>query len=1102
MGNLTHTVSGDIASFRSAARVPIESLKCHFKPKQSFNGYDKPWPAGGGKNKLNPASWKSSNPYTINGVTFTLNNDGSVLANGKASGSDTTVGFGISVDVDTNFYFCANTSVDGQYEVYIWDATIGARATQWDGTTASLDSRFTTKREVKLIAGHYNVFTLRIVSGATAENVLFQPILMAATETDSTFEPYENICPIEGWDNINMYTTSGDYKIDYISGTTTSYNVTFIVNNNGLITASGTPTSYSSCSYGYIDVEGTETLYGTIFGSLNNITWNKPILINNNGNVITTSLPDSILSSGLDLSQFPNVKRVRIVLKRSINNIPMSGYCSVVIGKNRKITPNTIPITFPVLGKNKFDYNNANIINNKRLDDAGNEVSDASGSYCKTLISVIPNTTYTLSGYTENNVSKRIYYIDKNQNFISRTNAFGGISYTFTTPNNCYYCQIQNREVANAGWETIQLELGDIATTYELYNSNNTVYSGYIDIAAGKLIATHKIIDLSTLTWTPYARTSDGAIDRIKSENISDIMLPKTSSIVSNLIAEQFYSIPMNYDFTDYPNGISIHMSQGYFYKYFDGENYPQGKLVYELKNPICYPISKAELKTFLDQNNIWSNTNDITEVSYQIHDSNMIRERKNVISNTPHIEDSNTTYEHSNIICNTDMIAPLKEAKIYFYPQQVGEYDASPTNVRSITSYTGLDLYIGNNLPNEYQEVEYISGPVARSVINTGVYSNDDSLEFYMKFSFAGTANWDSLFGSWKSENHNACRLLLGSNNTATNFVWASNTRAGSSRSCLIYNNQTMESLINKPITIYLSHARCQLYVEGDDNYRNSNYTREGWTRGDLNSSTTIKINDSGGVTSPLNNNNTRMHTWYYFKIWKHGQLIRNFVPCYRKSDNEVGMYDTVGKQFYSRMTPGYPFSAGPNITNNGTRHISIDWSQIAGPIYGGYIDLINGTLVKTYDSVYINGSTKNTITSVGLSDNGTIGWSVMTDATNKILEANSNNFFTFYIDHLANNNYFSYATMYPYTFQSVSAYPNSIRFCFPTGGDDGVQDATVAGMKSYLSTHPFTLIGPLRATNYETYQLDTQIIKTLKGLNNVWTDLSGKIELKYWTH
>lgn len=35
MGRLTHTVSGDVASFRAASRVPLESLKFHFLPKQA-----------------------------------------------------------------------------------------------------------------------------------------------------------------------------------------------------------------------------------------------------------------------------------------------------------------------------------------------------------------------------------------------------------------------------------------------------------------------------------------------------------------------------------------------------------------------------------------------------------------------------------------------------------------------------------------------------------------------------------------------------------------------------------------------------------------------------------------------------------------------------------------------------------------------------------------------------------------------------------------------------------------------------------------------------------------------------------------------------------
>lgn len=42
MGGLSHTVSGDIASFRTPSRVPIESLKFHFLPKQEGSGDPSP----------------------------------------------------------------------------------------------------------------------------------------------------------------------------------------------------------------------------------------------------------------------------------------------------------------------------------------------------------------------------------------------------------------------------------------------------------------------------------------------------------------------------------------------------------------------------------------------------------------------------------------------------------------------------------------------------------------------------------------------------------------------------------------------------------------------------------------------------------------------------------------------------------------------------------------------------------------------------------------------------------------------------------------------------------------------------------------------------
>lgn len=50
-----------------------------------------------------------------------------------------------------------------------------------------------------------------------------------------------------------------------------------------------------------------------------------------------------------------------------------------------------------------------------------------------------------------------------------------------------------------------------------------------------------------------------------------------------------------------------------------------------------------------------------------------------------------------------------------------------------------------------------------------------------------------------------------------------------------------------------------------------------------------------------------------YYCKITVDGTLVRSFVPCYRKSDNIVGLYDLVNGVFYTNAGTG-DFAKGEN--------------------------------------------------------------------------------------------------------------------------------------------------------------------------------------------
>lgn len=48
--------------------------------------------------------------------------------------------------------------------------------------------------------------------------------------------------------------------------------------------------------------------------------------------------------------------------------------------------------------------------------------------------------------------------------------------------------------------------------------------------------------------------------------------------------------------------------------------------------------------------------------------------------------------------------------------------------------------------------------------------------------------------------------------------------------------------------------------------------------------------------------------------KIYDDGTLVRDFMPCYRKSDNVIGMYDLVNDQFYTNAWT-WTFTKWPDV-------------------------------------------------------------------------------------------------------------------------------------------------------------------------------------------
>lgn len=189
MARVTNTVSGNPASFRSPGSVPIRSLKIHFDPVQDFNGYGKPWLGGAGKNLLKNNRAVGTNEY--NGLTVVVYEDGHMKIDGTA-----TITFGLNINTNLSLssgsYVLSGCASGGSETTYALADTTNSNIIDF-GSGCSFTLSDSSTLYIRIV----------ILSGAIFNNAIFTPMIRKASETDDSWEPYENICPITGWTGIS-----------------------------------------------------------------------------------------------------------------------------------------------------------------------------------------------------------------------------------------------------------------------------------------------------------------------------------------------------------------------------------------------------------------------------------------------------------------------------------------------------------------------------------------------------------------------------------------------------------------------------------------------------------------------------------------------------------------------------------------------------------------------------------------------------------------------------------------------------------------------------------------------------------------------------------
>lgn len=198
------------------------------------------------------------------------------------------------------------------------------------------------------------------------------------------------------------------------------------------------------------------------------------------------------------------------------------------------------------------------------------------------------------------------------------------------------------------------------------------------------------------------------------------------------------------------------------------------------------------------------------------------------------------------------------------------------------------------SRLPSAYQEVEWIKS-TGTQWIDTGIIPNNQ-ITIQLKVMNLGITG-DTILGYWKTNDDYSMRLFNAggglyfdtikgsgySGRLSVSNAWSANVivefEAGNTEGGYQYVKDLQTDTI-------IRQKQGQRYAVGID---------------------TIKLNY-------YNDSKISKNQWYYVKLIDNGQLLIDIVPCYRKTDGEIGMYDLMSDTFLTNQGAG-TFLKGADI-------------------------------------------------------------------------------------------------------------------------------------------------------------------------------------------
>ena len=238
----------------------------------------------------------------------------------------------------------------------------------------------------------------------------------------------------------------------------------------------------------------------------------------------------------------------------------------------------------------------------------------------------------------------------------------------------------------------------------------------------------------------------------------------------------------------------------------------------------------------------------------------------------------------YPNLVVKIDYGMPTPEIETVIVPN-INQFDGTVVKIGTTVQPSSTISQNGDALPAEYQQVEYIQSS-GTQYIDTGYKANQDT-SIHMNVSSTSTAN-QAFYCSRSGLSSNTFSCFIVSNYVRHDY-------------CTSQTATSLKATTNSNYNIYAS--KNQLYINGTL----------------LNTATEAKFTASynmylGASFDGSNTGNFLIGKIYSCSIWDDDTLVRDFIPCYRKSDNVVGLYDRVTNTFFTNAGTG-TFTKGANI-------------------------------------------------------------------------------------------------------------------------------------------------------------------------------------------